>query len=488
MFSLLLLACQDYGVNDLEEAPETATLVVDPPVLDFGIQEPGATATARFTITNEGPGAATVDGLDLVNSNAFVLTDAPSGPLLAGESEEVTVTYTATTIQDLGAAIVHSDATNPSLRVDMTGAARIAQLVVEPALLELRSEAGEPVVASAFVGNDGHAPLTVDIHYIDEPSFAEITETPYDLSPGEWIEVPITWTPDALGTVDGRLWVSSNVGDATAALHGEWSVCYTVAEAWDLGWLGLTLEPSGAHVLTNSGEYDVCMTEWLPFFSSSSQDAALGKTTLDGDAARIVIAPDQSVPFVYDAEIDPAWMCIEQTQVTQATSDFWFFGSYVPEPLRSMLALDDQDVIWGEIASNPVVLVGRERSTFELAVGEAARIDVEVMNLGRVATDADVVERVPPWLHVVDPGDATATVEPDGTTTLEWHAVSLGGAIDTEESDQATIYDPQSLSYTATLDACPQERNIGWGPRAVWVDAALTPRFSDGSPLIVHCE
>src|SRR5215203_1327197 len=121
MFSVLLLAgaCQDYGVNGLEGAPETATLAADPQVLDFGIQEPGETATAHFTITNEGPAPATVDGLDLVNSTAFTVTGAPSGPLLAGESADVTVAYTATTVEDLGAAIVHSDATNPVLRVDM---------------------------------------------------------------------------------------------------------------------------------------------------------------------------------------------------------------------------------------------------------------------------------------------------------------------------------------------------------------------------------
>ena len=490
MFSLFLLAgaCQDYGVNGLEGAPETATLAVDPQVLDFGIQEPGETATASFTITNEGPATATVDGLDLVNSAAFTITDAPSGPLLAGESADVAVAYTATTVQDLGAAIVHSDATNPSLRVDMTGAARLAKLVVEPGLLEFRSEAGEPVVESAFVKNDGYAPLTVGIHFVDEPSFAETTATPYDLSPGESIEVPITWTPEEVGTADGRLWVSSNAGDASLALQGDWSICYGVAEAWDLGFLELQLDGVGAHTLTNSGEHDVCMTDWMPFFTNTSQDAALGKSTLDGDAERIVIAPDQSVTFAYDAELDPAWMCIEQTQVTEVTTDFWFFGAYVPEPLRSQVAHDEQDVIWNEIATNPVVLVGRQHSTFELAVGESAQIEVEAMNLGRVATDADVVEHVPDWLRVVDPGGATATVEPDGTTTLVWDAVSLRGAIDTDEIDEATIYHPHYLSYTAILNACPAERSIGAGPTAVWVDAGLTPRTSDGSPLIVHCD
>ena len=111
-----------------------------------------------------------------------------------------------------------------------------------------------------------------------------------------------------------------------------------------------------------------------------------------------------------------------------------------------------------------------------------------MMNLGRVATDADVVERVPEWLHVVNPGEATPTVEPDGTTTLVWEAVSLRGAIDTEGTDEATIYDPQVLSYTVTLEACPEERSIGTGPTAVWVDAALTQRTSDGSPLVIHCD
>jgi len=490
MLSWLLIAsaCQDYGVNGLEGEPETATLAVDPQVLDFGIQEPGETATAHFTITNEGPAPATVDGLDLVNGSAFTVTDAPSGPLLAGESADVTVAYTAATVQDIGAAIVHSDATNPELRVDMTGAARLAKLVVEPGLLEFRSEAGEPVVESAFVKNEGYAPLTVGIHYVDEPSFADATVTPYDLSPGESIEVPITWTPEEVGTAEGRLWVSSNAGDASVALHGDWTICYGVAEAWDLGLLELQLDPSGGHTLTNSGDTDVCMTDWMPFFSNTSQDPALGKTTLDGDAERIVIASDQSVTFAYDAEMDPAWMCVEQTQITEVTTDFWFFGAYVPEPLRTKVATDTQEEVWNEIATNPVVLVGREHSTFELAIGESAQIDVEAMNLGRVATDAEIVERVPEWLRVVDPGDATATVESDGTTTLVWTAVSLRGAIDTDELDEATIYDPHYLSYTATLDACPAERSFGDGPSAVWVDTGLAQRTSDGSPLVVHCD
>jgi hypothetical protein len=488
MIALLLAACQEYGVNDLPTPPETATLAVEPERIDFGILEEGETSAATFTIANLGPADASLEGLDLVYSTAFTIADAPQGTLLAGQSVDVAVEYTATTATDIGAAVVHSDATNASLRVDMIGAARVAKLVVEPGLLEFYSLAGEPVTQSAFVSNAGLAPLTVELHYIDEPSFDESTRTPYDLDPGESIEVPVTWTPESVGPADGQLWVGSDAGDATAALHGEWNFCYGVAEAWDEGLLELALDPSGGHTLTNFGDYDVCMTHWMPFFSDVSQDAALGKSTLDGDAEQIVIAADESVTFQYDVDFDPAWMCIEQTQVTSVTTDFWFFGANVPEPLRAKMANDSQDDVWEEIATNPVVLVGRLTNTFDLAVGESTQIAVEVMDLGRVDADAEVTERVPAWLRVVDPGDATATLEADGSTTLVWDAVHLLGALDTEGSGDATIYDRNYLPYTVTLQACPEQRSLADEPSAVWADAGFTSRTSTGSPLVVYCE
>ena len=478
-------------MNDLPSAPETATLAVDPSGLDFGILEPGETATAHFAITNEGPADATLDGLDLVNSTAFTMTNAPSGPLLAGQTVDVTVAYTATTTA--GPRCGDRAERRDELRrcsVDMTGAARLAKLVVEPGLLEFQSTAGEPVVESAFVRNDGYAPLTVGIHYIDEPSFAAVTATPYDLSPGESIEVPITWTPDEVGTAEGRLWVSSNVGDASSRaarrlddlLRRRRGLGSRMARAPDRPAGG---EPHAHELRRERRVHDALDAVLL------GRVAGRGARRVDARRRRRAdrrSPAGESVTFQYDAESDPAWMCIEETQVTQGTTDFWFFGAYVPEPLRTKLALDSQDVIWDEIATNPVVLVGRVQSTFELAVGESEEITVEVMNLGRVATDAQVVERVPEWLRVVAAGDATATVEPDGTTTLEWDTISLAGAFDTDDLDDATIYDPHYLSYEVTLDACPESRNVGMGPSALWVDAGLTLRTSDGSPLVVHCD
>jgi hypothetical protein len=390
------------------------------------------------------------------------------------------VAYTATTVQDLGAAIVHSDATNSTLQVDMTGAARLAKLVVEPGLLEFRSEVGEPVVESAFVKNDGYAPLTVGIHYIDEPSFAETTATPYDLSPGESIEVPITWTPQEVGTRRAAVAVVER-RRRELGTPGRLSICYGVAEFG----IRARAQPDPGGTRSRTRGHDVCMTTGcrssrrVP--DRRSQDDARRRLRADRDR------PDQSVTFAYTRSSIQRDVR-RANAITQTTTDFWFFGAYVPEPLRSRVAADTQEVVWDEIATNPVVLVGREHSTFELAIGDSAQIDVEAMNLGRVATDADVVEHVPAWLHVVNTGDAMATAEPDGTTTLVWDAVSPAVRIDTDELDEATIYDPHYLSYTATLETCPAERSISAGPTAVWVDAGFTQRTSDGSPLIIHCD
>ncbi len=485
----LLIGCQEYGVNDILAPAETATLAVDPPQIDFGVLEAGETATATFTITNLGPGDASLEGLDLVYTTAYAIPTAPHGALLAGDTVDVAIEYTATTPHDVGAAVVHSDATNGSLRVDLTGGARLAKLVVEPGRIDFACAAGEPVTHSAFVRNEGLAPLRVEQHYIDEPSFAaEHATIPYDLDPGEEIELPITWTPAGEGTADGQLWVGSDAGDATAALHGDWTLCYGVAEAWDQGWLELALDSAGSHTLTNLGEYDVCMTRWMPFFSNASQDTALGKSTLEGDAAQIVIPSNESVTFLYEADFDPSWMCIEQTQVIEETTDFWFFGANVPEPLRAKLAFDYQEDVWEEIASNPVVLVGREHTAFDLSVGESTPIAVEAMNLGRVDADAQITERVPPWLSVVDAGDATKTLEADGSTTLVWNVVTLLAALDTSDTHDPTIYDRHYLSYVARLEQCPSQRNVGEAPSAIWADAGFTERASTGSPLVVYCK
>jgi hypothetical protein len=300
----------------------------------------------------------------------------------------------------------------------------------------------------------------------------------------------VTWTPQEIGTVDAHLWIGSDAGDASVLLRGDWQVCYGLAEAWDHGWLELSHDLGmGIHDLTNSSDHDVCMTHWSPFFSEYSQDALLGDPALDGDGAHLVIPANTTTRFQYGGKAAEGgdWFCIEQTQLTTATNDFWFFGARAPEPLRGIAADGDQDRLWYEIGTNAVGLVGRTRNVFELEIGEIADVAVQAMDLGRVETVADIVEHVPGWLRVVDPGTAILVNEADGSATLVWEAVRLPAAISDGGGNGPTFYDRQILPYRVALEDCPADRNVADVPSAVWADAYGYVRRSEGSPLVVHC-
>lgn len=493
--ALFATACNEYQLEDIPQPNEGATIEVAPKDLAFGTLELGEESSKVFTVTNKGPADVNLEGLDLVNSAAFVISQGITGTLLAqDESTEVTVTYTATTADDYGSAIVHSDAVNSEVWVDFSGAARVPLLVVEPPVLEFESEDGGAVEELATVRNEGKADLLVELHYVEGDFFEADKISPYTLGPGEEVEVPITYQPLGVGEAQGKLWVKADSGQGTVELRGDYNTCYGLAEAWDHGWIEAAYTSSGYHELRNLSEEEVCMDSWMAFFTDTSQDASLGDPLLGGDDTQyLTIEPEGTLVFDYGPNQlgEPWWFCIEETQVTTPTTSFWFYGSRIPQPLRGYMlsgSWDGQYDTWAHIASNVVVLAGRPLNVFSLEPDEVVDIEVLAMNLGRAGGGATLVETVPAHLSVLDtsPPATSITNNGDGTTTLMWD-VSLVGALDTPEYEP-TIYDIATYKYTAQLVSCPSVRNVGEDPEAYYADVDGTERISRGSPLVVMCD
>ena len=111
------------GCSGKEEGP--ASLAIDVEALDLGLVPLGTTATATFTLTNEGGSSIEILSVSLVegDSGLWRVTRGHSDPLGAGEFLDVTVSFSP---EDEGAEtgrvqVRSDDDANANLYVDLTG-------------------------------------------------------------------------------------------------------------------------------------------------------------------------------------------------------------------------------------------------------------------------------------------------------------------------------------------------------------------------------
>lgn len=282
-------------------------------------------------------------------------------------------------------------------------------------------------------------------------------------------------------------------------------VCIELAEATDrgfasveYGFVNLTIE--------NHGPYPICFESWYTFFSRSSQDAVAG-TTGSGE-----IEPGESVGLPYGewGTDQTSWWCIEHNQSTSAEAAYDFNGARAPSltgPWAQSASDEDGDGAedhtdahpddalpqtqhntWDYIAGSPVFVVGREMNWFEVRKGQTVTVTLQVTNIGRVAGEARVTERVPPgWVvsATAVPPDSMSTAA-DGIQSLSW-LVSLDGAEEPANTSQDTDYDEVELDYELTYAGLCGGRELGYEPTVLWADPLGGTYLSDGSPLVIQC-
>ena len=241
----------------------------------------------------------------------------------------------------------------------------------------------------------------------------------------------------------------------------------------------------------------------------SSDDCEEDEAEVKG--GRINLAPAQALYFAY-ASATPdtnSWWCVEQTQVTQYSTNFDFTGEQMPGPLAHF-AVDQTDEdgdgvedhvdyeggyyqtnlnIWEFEATHPVFSVGRTTNYIELLEGESQPVELTVTNMGRAVGRAVVTEVVPHGVEAsnfnIEPVDSW--VDAWGRTHLAFE-VELAAAVDTD-SYTHTVYSAATITYDVQMAAgatCPL-RHVGKQPSAEWADLDGVEWESLGPELVISC-
>jgi hypothetical protein len=496
-----LASCSDYALDARKEAPvDTHGLIkLSPSSLDFGEQIPDSHAVRSFSILNVGDGPVHFDSIGVELSDAFtILGEAPLS-LDDGDSSTLVVEYEPTNALDDGRIVVRSDAENAFEVVELTGTGLFPQLTLEPSSLEMEAYEGGIAEATLLARNTGAAPLNLKGQILQgSEAFTVSAEIPVTLAPGEAAPFAVTFTPPSHSKPHtARLWIASDdpSGDDVAELLGTvHPLCLGPGEAWERGILDIRYQLSEGLVLENASPWArICIDDWYFYISEGTQDAGAGDPYFEpedvyGYGGSRVVEPLSSLVFEYGGVEDPAWWCVEETQVTQDAELFSFNGARVPEPLLGHMVLDrDNDAVWAAMRSNPVMAVGKRPGWVSVSEGIPFDVRIEVTNLGRVEGTALVYETIPSGYTLSDVSPPPIEhVDTEDATYLTF-SVALEAAVDTPQPEP-TIYDTASISYTLVASsAVCLGRSFLPAPLSEWRDAAGDLRFAEGSPLVLEC-
>lgn len=215
----------------------SADLRVEPPALAFGALPTDTTQTATITASNVGSAALTILSVYLEGSADFSLVAPPSpGPLAPGASVEVTVAFTADTLDAQGTLwLLTSDPASPEVPVPLSGAAEEGALVLSPnPLLVGHTDPGGAAEGVLLLSNVGHAPVTLEQWYLDRDEFAllEPPSLPLILEAQEELPLDVAFYPDVEGIYEARLWVGADTeaGAHLATLRGTAGDAYEETE------------------------------------------------------------------------------------------------------------------------------------------------------------------------------------------------------------------------------------------------------------------
>ena len=203
---------QGFGKSGIETA--VPDIVVDPGQLVFEGVPFGDTEARTVTISNYGDAALNIEGIRLEQAGAFTILAEGALTLPGGGSTTFDVVYSPVSDADSGRLFVDSnDPDTPNATVELLGTSGSPRLVIDPPSHDfgvLPLYCADAVVHT--LRNEGTADLEISGIYETGEGFAlGSTHTlPVSLSPGEELEVPVTFEALLASELSGSLWVESN--------------------------------------------------------------------------------------------------------------------------------------------------------------------------------------------------------------------------------------------------------------------------------------
>jgi hypothetical protein len=213
----------------------TPQLACTPSGLRFGAVVVGQTESLLVSVTNNGATSVTLSGMTL--SSAEFTASSLSLPLvlLAGESADLTVSFTPTVTGWTGGAIrFSSNASDPTLQLEVGGTGvRSESLTASPAIVVFGPVAiGTNSTVPVVLTNDRSWNVTLTALQMAGSGFSVSGPTiPFTLAAGQSVTVNVTFAPQSAGLTGGSLVVS---GPALAIpLTGTGTAAYSVNLFWN---------------------------------------------------------------------------------------------------------------------------------------------------------------------------------------------------------------------------------------------------------------
>lgn len=207
--------------NDFPVAT-SPNIAVAPTSLAFGSITVGGNSNLTVTVSNSGNAALTVSGLGLTGSADFSLVTPPSTPfnVAAGGSASVSVRYApATAAADAGTlSIASNDPDTPLVSVSLSGTGVACNTTVSPLTLGFGEVAlGDSSTLIVTIANNGTSTCVVQnltlTGSVDFDLGPTAPVTPFNLTPGSSVMVPIVFAPSASGLRSATLQVASSDPD-----------------------------------------------------------------------------------------------------------------------------------------------------------------------------------------------------------------------------------------------------------------------------------
>ncbi len=187
-------------------------LVCSPLNLGFGATVVGQTETLPVTVTNSGESSATISGVTANNSGFTPSSLSLPLTLLPGQSVEMSVSFSPTTIGWAGGTIKFiSDASNAILPLQVAGTGVTSEIVTASPSTVTFGKAALGTVATKPIVLTNARPWKVVLSALQTTGagFSVSAPTfPFALGPGQSVTLNVDFSPSAAGPVGGILFIS----------------------------------------------------------------------------------------------------------------------------------------------------------------------------------------------------------------------------------------------------------------------------------------
>jgi hypothetical protein len=300
------------------------SIQVSPSAISFGSLTVGQSASQSLTITNTGTKSLTVSGVSIAGSGFTLKTVSVPMALAAGQTADVSATFTAAaTGPASGKIMISSNAPNSPMIVALTasGVAKASDLTATPPSLSFGTvTVGSQATQSISLTNSGSSSMTISGVSASGPGISVSgLSLPMTLAAGASASVSAVFKPTAAGNASGTLTVTSNATNATDAIG--WSATATASSNAQL-----TATPSSVNFGTvatgSSGSSAIQLKNTGTASVKISSIATSGSGfTLSGLSFPMTLAPNQAVTLTAGFKPTASGEFSEHITVTSTATD-----------------------------------------------------------------------------------------------------------------------------------------------------------------------